>query len=73
MGKDDKSTLDKLLGLAKKKGKSHYRLFFIEHGKERLVEEKEIDGDEDMETRVHFEDYRMGSTDKKFPHQNRGK
>ena len=73
MGKDDKSTLDKLLRFAKKKGKSHYRLFFIEHGKERLVEEKEIDGDEDMETRVHFEDYRMGSTDKKFPHQSRGK
>lgn len=70
MGKDDKSTLDKLLGLAKRKGKSHYRLFFIEHGKEKLVEEKEIDGDEDMETRVHFEDYRMGSTDKKFPHQS---
>ena len=70
MGKDDKSTLDKLLGLAKRKGKSHYRLFFIEHGKEKLVEEKEIDGDEDMETRVYFQDYRMGSTDKKFPHQS---
>lgn len=73
MEKDSKNVLDKLLGIAKKKGKSHYRLFFIEHGKERLVEEKEIDGEKDMETRVYFEDYRMGSIDKKFPHQNRGK
>lgn len=73
MEKDSKNVLDKLLGIAKKKGKSRYKLFFIEHGKEKLVEEKEIDGDEDMETRVYFEDYRMGSTDKKFPHQNGGK
>ena len=47
-----------LLRLARNKGGKHYyRLVFVEQGKERVVEEKEIDGDRDEETRIIFEDY----------------
>lgn len=57
MGKDERGVLDKLLRLAKPKSKHYYRLFMIENGVEKLMEEKEIDGDEDMTTKIYFEDY----------------
>ena len=57
MGKDEGGLLDKLLRLAKPKNKHYYRLFVIENGVEKLVKEKEIDGDEDMATKICFEDY----------------
>ena len=57
MTKGKESTLDKLIGLVKVKKKHHYRLFMVKNGVENLVEEREIDGDRDEETRVIFEDY----------------
>lgn len=63
MEKKENNVLDRLLTLVKPKGKKHYRLFMIENGVERLVEEKEIDGDKDEETRVYFEDYSKRESD----------
>ena len=57
MKKDEDSVLNKLMRLAKPKKKHYYRLFMIENGVEKLMEEKEIDGDEDMTTKICFEDY----------------
>ena len=58
MKKDEKSTLDKLIGLVKPKKKHYYKLFIVKNGVENLVEEREIDGDADNEMRIVFMDYR---------------
>ena len=57
MKKDEDSVLNKLMRLAKPKKKHYYRLFMVKNGEEKLVEEKEIDGDADNEVRICFMNY----------------
>ena len=70
MGNQNKKMkLESLLRLARNKAKKHYRLIFIEQNEQKIIEEKEIDSDKDIEIKVIFEDYSVGSADKKYPHQ----
>lgn len=52
-----KMKLESLLRLARNKAKKHYRLIFIEQNEQKIIEEKEIDNDKDIEIKVIFEDY----------------